>query len=176
MAKSSGCTIYGGLGRLLWLFRWVFVSTCPHSHSTALRLYSIPFVYFSHPENCHPAHNNFCTFSSRFRFYRFWFSRSQQLSPSCCYTTSQLHSLQLKSQICIWKQMWWTLTGTFELGILCSSCLPEPPSLSFWTVSAPHKDSLWAGRPLLFQMPFFSKSWSHQTSTAYQLIWNLLPW
>lgn len=51
--------------------------------------------------------------------------------------------------------MWWTLTGTFELGVLLSSSLPGPPSLSFWAVSAHHKDSLWTGRHLLFQMSIF---------------------
>lgn len=103
--------------------------------------------------NFSPSAQYFCTLSIIFRFSRVLFSRSQQLSHSYCCTTVQL--LRPKFQISIWKQMWWTLTGTFELGILLSSSLPELPSLSFWAVH--HKDSLWTGRHLLFQRPFFFK-------------------
>lgn len=86
VAKSSGCTIYGALGRWLWLFRSMLV-THIHIQQHCKCCIAIRLAYFSHPEICHPAHSNFAPSAALFQFYRFLFSRSQQLShsplPSC---------------------------------------------------------------------------------------------
>lgn len=86
MAKSSGCTIYGAWGRWLGLFRSMLV-THIHIQQHCKCCIAIPLAYFSHPEICHPARSNFAPSAALFRFDRFLFSRSQQLSrsplPSC---------------------------------------------------------------------------------------------
>lgn len=129
MVKSSGCTIYGGLGRLLWLFRSI---PHPHPHSTALQVYSISYAYFCRPEICH--HNNFAPSAAHSDFIGFC---SHGVSNSPTHTLTPLPSCTSCS-----------LNFRFTFESRCDGHWQAPSSLVVCSLAVCQSRHLWASELL----------------------------
>lgn len=161
MAKSSGCTIYGGLGRLLWCFRSMLVTHihikqhCKYIQFPLLTSLVLKFVT--------PANNNFVPSAAYSDFIGFC---SHGVSNSPTHTVTQLPSCTSCS-----------LNFRFTFESRCDGQWQAPSSLVVCSLAVCQSRHLWATELLALitkttceQKGLCSfKSWSHQTSVRISL-------
>lgn len=161
MVKSSGCTIYGGLGRLLWRFRSMLVTHihikqhCKYIQFPLLTSLVLKFVT--------PDHSHFVPSAAYSDFIGFC---SHGVSNSPTHTVTQLPSCTSCS-----------LNFRFTFESRCDGQWQAPSSLVFCSLAVCQSRHLWATELLALitkttceQKGLCSfKSWSHQTSVRISL-------